>query len=64
MPDKEPEQTALSEKEMEQVRRIARRDGVTEDEAATRLVQQSLARRLRKRTGKGPAKVYSIRERK
>lgn len=42
------------------VKRIAERDGVTEDEAATRLVKEALARRVKKRTGRAPAKVYSI----
>lgn len=51
----------LTEREREQIRRIAERDGVTEDEAATRLFSAALARRVRKRTGKGPAKVYTIR---
>lgn len=53
----------LSEAEMKVVRAIAKRDGVTNDEAATKLVQASLARRVRKRTGKGPAKVYGIKQR-
>lgn len=57
------EQVVLSAKEMEQVRRIARRDGISEDEAATKLVQSSLERRVRRRTGKGPAKVYGLRRR-
>lgn len=57
------EQLPLSEKEMELVRQIAKRDGVSEDEAATQLVQKEIARRVRKRTGKGPARVYSIRRR-
>lgn len=45
---------------MEQVRRIAKRDGVSVEEAATKLVQSALARRVRRRTGKGPAKVYGL----
>lgn len=58
-PDKE---LPLSEAEMKVVRAIAKRDGVTEDQAATKLVQAALERRVRKRTGKGPAKVYSMRK--
>lgn len=54
------EEIPLSEQEMELVKRIAERDNVTPDEAATKLVQTALARRVRRRTGKGPAKVYSI----
>lgn len=54
------ESLSLSKEEMEQVRRIARRDGISEGEAATKLIQSALARRVRKRTGKGPAKVYPV----
>lgn len=45
------------------MRQIAKREGITEDEAATQLVQKEIARRVRKKTGKGPAKVYGIRKR-
>lgn len=54
----------MSEKEREIVRRIAERDGVTEDEAATRLVKEALARKVRRKTGSGPAKVYGMKGRK
>jgi hypothetical protein len=62
--DSAPEQTALSKKEREILKRIAERDGITEDEAATNLVKAALERMVRKRTGKGPAKVYSLRRSK
>jgi hypothetical protein len=58
------DQVPLNSKERDMVRRIAERDGVSEEEAATRLVQTALARRVRKRTGKAPARVYSIRGKK
>ena len=61
MTEKAPEVTAFSAKELELVRRVAQRDGISEDQAATNLAKAALARRVRKRTGKGPAKVYSIR---
>jgi hypothetical protein len=51
---------ALSDKEMEQVRRVAKQKGITTDEAATLLFSAGLARRVKKRTGKSPAKVYSL----
>ena len=54
--------TNLTARERELLKRIAERDGVTEDEAATRLVKTALARRVKKRTGKSPAKVYGIRQ--
>lgn len=53
---------ALSRAEMEIVRAIAKRDGVTEDEAASQLLSEGLARRVKKRTGKNPAKVYTLRK--
>lgn len=52
--------TALSDKEIELVRRIAKRDGISEEQAATRLAQTALARRVRKRSGRVPAKVYGL----
>lgn len=51
----------LTKAEREIVQRIADRDGVTLDEAATRLAKEGLARRVKKRTGKAPAKVYDLR---
>ena len=56
------EATHLTEREMEQVRKIARRDGITEDEAASRLFSAALARKVKKRTGKAPARVYQVRK--
>lgn len=60
MTGKALEQAAFTDKEMDLIRRIARRDGITEDEAATNLAKAALARRTRKRTGKGPANVYGL----
>lgn len=60
MTGKAPEVTAFTSKELDLIRRIAQRDGITEDEAATNLAKTALARRVRKRTGKGQAKVYTI----
>jgi hypothetical protein len=56
-----PEPLDLSDKEMELVQQLAKREGITDDEAATLLVQKEIARRVKKKTGKNPAKVYSIR---
>ena len=53
----------LSKAERESVKRMADRDGISEDEAASKLVSAALARRVKKRTGKAPAKVYGIRKR-
>jgi hypothetical protein len=59
--DQEPNRTALTKTELEIVERIAKRDGCSIDEAATRLTKAALARRVKKRTGKAPARVYEIR---
>jgi hypothetical protein len=53
----------LSREESELAKQIAKRKGITEEEAATLVVKASIERRVRKRTGKAPAKVYSIRKR-
>lgn len=40
--------------------RVAKRDGITEEQAASNLVKGALARRVKKKTGKTPAKVYAL----
>ena len=60
VPDRGPDATNLSPKEHALLKTIADRDGISEDEAATNLVKAALARRVKKRTGKSPAKVYSM----
>ena len=54
------DQTNLNKAERAVVKRIAERDGISEDEAATKLVKAALERRVRKRTGKGPARVFEM----
>lgn len=61
MTGKTPEQANFTAKELELIERIAKRDGISNDEAATNLGKAALARRTKKRTGKAPAKVYGIR---
>jgi hypothetical protein len=61
--EKAPENVAFSAKELELIKRIAQRDGISEDQAATNLGKAALARRTRKRTGKGPARVYGFKKR-
>ena len=56
-----PNSVPLTDAEMALVKRIAEREGVDMDEAATRLVGAALARRVKKRTGKAPARIYGIR---
>lgn len=63
MTQKVPEATAFTAKELELIELIAKRDGITNDEAATNLGKAALARRVRKRTGKVPARIYNIKRR-
>jgi hypothetical protein len=57
---KTPEQANFTAKELELIERVAKRDGISTDEAATNLGKAALARRTKKRSGKSPAKVYGI----
>lgn len=52
----------LTDKEREQVRAIAQAEGISEDEAASRMVSAAIARRVKRKTGKTPAKVHSIKK--
>ena len=58
--DREPDLATFTKAELALVKQIAERDGVTVEEAATRLGQQWLRDKVRRRTGKAPAKVYPI----
>lgn len=60
MSEQEPNHANLTRSERELVQKIADRDGVTLDEAASRLGKQAIARIVKRRTGKTPAKVYSL----
>lgn len=55
------EHLPLTGPELEAVKRIAKRENISEEEAATRLVQSALARRVRRHTGKAPARIYGLR---
>jgi ribosomal protein L23 len=58
------ERVSLSEKEAELAKEIATRFGLSVEEATTLVVKACIARRMKKRTGKNPAKVYGIKGRK
>lgn len=60
MAEQEPNHANLTRAERELVQKIADRDGVSLDEAASRLGRQAIARIVKRRTGKAPAKVYSL----
>ena len=57
------ERVSLSKKEAELAEEIAKRFGLTVEEATTLIVKACIARRMKKRTGKNPAKVYTMRKR-
>lgn len=57
------ETLVLSKEEAELAHRIAKSRGISVEEAAELIVKKSIAHRVRLRTGKGPAKVYSIKKR-
>jgi predicted kinase len=54
------EQTALTEQEREAVEQVAQQRGVTFEEAAEQLGKEGLASRVRRKTGRAPARVYDM----
>lgn len=54
--------TAMAPRELELVKKIAERYGITVEEAQTQLAKSGLARRVRRRTGRGPARVYGLKK--
>lgn len=54
------ERVSLSKKEAELAEEIARRFGLSVEEATTLIVKACIARRMKRRTGKSPAKVYKL----
>jgi hypothetical protein len=54
------QQTALSEHEREAVQRVADQRGITFDEAIEQMAKEGLASRVRRKTGRLPAKVYEM----
>lgn len=55
------ERVSLSKNEAELAEEIAKRFGLSVEEATTLIVKSCIARRMKKRTGKSPAKVYTMR---
>lgn len=55
------EHTALSDRERQAVEMVAQQRGVTFDEALEQMAKEGLAARVRRKTGKAPAKVYELR---
>lgn len=52
----------LSAEEAELAALIAQREGISVEQAATMVVKACIARRMKKRTGKAPARVYAIKK--
>ena len=54
------EQTALSDRERQAVEQVAQQRGITFEEAVEQMAKEGLASRVRRKTGRAPAKVYSL----
>jgi predicted kinase len=54
------EPTSLSEREREAVQRVADQRGVSFEEAVEQMAKEGLASRVRRKTGRAPAKVYEL----
>ena len=57
------EQTALSERERQVIEQVAEQRGVTFEQAAEQMAKEGLASRVRRKTGRAPARVYELRKR-
>lgn len=55
------EHMALSDREREVVQRVADQRGISFEEAVEQMAKEGLASRVRKKTGKAPARVYELR---
>ena len=55
------EQTAVSEKERQAIEAVAQQRGITFEEAVEQMAKEGLASRVRRKTGKAPARVYELR---
>lgn len=53
--------TNLSDREREAVQRVADQRGITFEEAIEQMAKEGLASRVRRKTGKLPARVYELR---
>jgi hypothetical protein len=58
------EQTAFSERERNAVQQVADQRGITFEEAAEQMAKEGLASRVRRKTGRAPARVYEMPRRK
>jgi predicted kinase len=58
------EHTALSERERQAIEQVAAQRGISFEEALEQMAKEGLASRVRRKTGRAPAKVYDITRRK
>lgn len=56
------EQTALTERERQAIEQVAEQRGVSFDEAVEQMAKEGLASRVRRKTGRAPARVYELRK--
>lgn len=54
------EHTALSERERQAIEQVAQQRGISFDEAVEQMAKEGLASRVKRRTGRSPAKVYQL----
>jgi predicted kinase len=54
------EHTSLSERERQAVEQVAEQRGISFDEAVELMAKEGLAARIRKKTGRAPAKVFQL----
>lgn len=54
------EHTALSDSEREAVQQVADQRGISFEEAVEAMAKEGLAARVRRKTGRAPAKVYDM----
>jgi hypothetical protein len=60
VPAEKPSKVALSKYEAEIADKIADMFEITREEAVSRVVRAGIARRMKRNTGKTPAKVYRM----
>jgi hypothetical protein len=54
------EPTSLSERERQAVEQVAQQRGTTFEEAVEQMAKEGLAARVRRKTGRAPARVYEL----
>ena len=54
------EQTALSERERMALEQVAQQRGITFEEAVEQMAKEGLESRVRRKTGRAPARVYDF----